>query len=428
MLDYVKSRRRRPLVLIIIGVVLFVIFFVILPGGNESATDATAAASKKSTLNKVRQSLSKYRPQGVPVDFPPMGSSNKGDQTSLRADTQGKKYGPMLRDVRKPPGTYVDATHRKIDLGDSFRDFNRSWPWCHLSSLDLHEPFEPLCPDKDSVLQSMSYGGRAGVDKPFQPRDCDMRWFNSEEICDILGKFSYVWILGDSLMRHTTSAMHTLMREDLIEGAHTKWRPNNQVDCTCDGANNQGGCFMNEAWSSREIWEQDPTAIKCPADVARIEYSTHNKSPLDADSLKGYQLIMPKSEPSKPMAFIFGTGLWNDLNVTAAEIFIEQLDDLIAEHMPWTQGPGAIYPRLFMTPSAGDERKPMQFAATQGNQAMITFEKAMELVIQKKINFDFVGTYNMTIQARSPDGTHAGRNADLTKAMFILNWLKWLEV
>ena len=73
------------------------------------------------------------------------------------------------------------------------------------------------------MLRAMSWGGRIGHDAPYMPRGCDMRWFTTEEICDILSRFSKVIIMGDSMMRHIIGSINVLLRKDLGYGAVTDW-------------------------------------------------------------------------------------------------------------------------------------------------------------------------------------------------------------
>ena len=115
-----------------------------------------------------------------------------------------------------------NITYRFPDVSDTFSKFKyRSI--CNISSLDLHAPFAPLCRDRASLLDAMAGGGRIGWDAPYMPRGCDMRWFSTEEICEILGRFEKVIIVGDSMMRHVIGSINVLIREDIGYGAVTDW-------------------------------------------------------------------------------------------------------------------------------------------------------------------------------------------------------------
>jgi hypothetical protein len=108
--------------------------------------------------------------------------------------------------------------YRASDVVDTFASYKYR-NTCNISSLDLHAPFAPLCQDRQSLLTAMSSGGRIGNDAPYMPRGCDMRWFSTEEICEVLRRFSRVVIVGDSMMRHLAGSINVLLRKDLGYGA-----------------------------------------------------------------------------------------------------------------------------------------------------------------------------------------------------------------
>ena len=87
----------------------------------------------------------------------------------------------------------------------------------------MHSAFGPLCHDRASMLSAMTSGGRIGNDAPYMPRGCDMRWFTSEEVCEILGRFDRVVLVGDSMLRHVMGSINILVRKDIGYGAVTDW-------------------------------------------------------------------------------------------------------------------------------------------------------------------------------------------------------------
>lgn len=107
---------------------------------------------------------------------------------------------------------------RAKDYQDTLTDF-KYHSTCNVSSLDLHAPFSPLCSSRAAMLEAVSGGGRIGFDAPYIPRGCDMRWFTTEEICEVLGRFDKVVFLGDSMIRHIVGALNVFLREDLGYGA-----------------------------------------------------------------------------------------------------------------------------------------------------------------------------------------------------------------
>lgn len=82
---------------------------------------------------------------------------------------------------------------------------------------------QPLCTERLELLTAMSSGGRTGIDQPYVPLGCSMRWYKTNEICDILGRFDKVLMVGDSMIAHVVGAMNVLIREDLGYGAMNGW-------------------------------------------------------------------------------------------------------------------------------------------------------------------------------------------------------------
>lgn len=110
---------------------------------------------------------------------------------------------------------------RMLETRDAFANYKYR-ATCNISSLDLHTPFGALCPDRKSMLEAMSSGGRIGMDAPYMSRGCDMHWFSTEEACDVLSRYKII-IVGDSMMRHLIGSINIIIRENLGYGALTDW-------------------------------------------------------------------------------------------------------------------------------------------------------------------------------------------------------------
>lgn len=148
-------------------------------------------------------------------------------------------------------------------MQDTFENFKKTSK-CKMSSLDLHQPFGPLCDTTESLMTAMSNGGRHGMDAPYSPRGCDMRWFSTEELCDIMSRFGRISVIGDSMSRNLVVAMHLLLRQDLYNGGKATWqRTKPGHDCTCTGPFEDPECIFNVAYSSRAIWQHDPDSMAC---------------------------------------------------------------------------------------------------------------------------------------------------------------------
>lgn len=156
------------------------------------------------------------------------------------------------------------GSYRVPDTIDTFQSYKfRSA--CNVSSLDLHPPFSPLCKDRASMLTAMSSGGRIGHDAPYMPRGCDMRWFTSEEVCEILGRFDRVVLVGDSMLRHMIGSMNILIRKDLGYGAVTDWNFSLQErkECFCNEQFDTKLCSVQGIYKTADVLAHDPGSVSC---------------------------------------------------------------------------------------------------------------------------------------------------------------------
>jgi len=159
-----------------------------------------------------------------------------------------------------------NITGRESDVVDTFSNFTKT-DTCNMSSLELHRPFAPLCDTTDALMTAMSYGGRNGMDAPYAPRGCDMRWFSTAELCDIMSRFGRISVIGDSMSRNLVVAMHLLLRQDLYNGGKATWMSTKPGrDCTCRAPFEDGQCIFNTAFSSKALFQHDAKSMACPHD------------------------------------------------------------------------------------------------------------------------------------------------------------------
>lgn len=136
------------------------------------------------------------------------------------------------------------------------------------------------------------------------------------------------------------------------------------------------------------------------------------------------------TKPAKPRAFVLGHGLWNDLDMKQSLAWLDSVLGTIhaqtGDGAGWRGrhdgGGGPRQPVLLVTPNAAGEKKPDEWIISQGNKALVRFEKAMAAEAGRR-QIDHLGTWNMSIQATLYDGVHMDVRGNLVKAMMVLNWL-----
>ncbi|KAF1989545.1 hypothetical protein K402DRAFT_390508 [Aulographum hederae CBS 113979] len=357
--------------------------------------------------------------------------SNGGKCTTLSLPNA---FSGLQKTFNSSVGTQVpfeapeDVPYRRPDAVDTFADYKYRAA-CNISSQELHAPFSPLCQDRQSVLTAMSSGGRIGKDAPFMPRGCDMRWFNTAEVCEILSRFDRVIITGDSMMRHLIGSLNVLIRQDLGYGAVTDWNfsPDERKECFCNNQFNVKGCSVQGIYKTADVMEHDPMSVACDAGTINVAIEEIIRFPIPPDEIERFKTSLPSTKPNRPVAFVMGHGLWNDLDLQASVNWLDKLMETTTIKMPWLNEPGAFFPRLMLTPNAAGIGKPTEWRALQGNEALMEFEESVKVEAAKR-GVEHLGTWNMSAQASKYDGTHLDLRGNLVKGMMVMNWLNMLDV
>ncbi|KAK9476975.1 hypothetical protein V1514DRAFT_146233 [Lipomyces japonicus] len=355
------------------------------------------------------------------------GAHNSGVDAGSVHSLQAGSRAPAPEDFQDAVTANGAAAGRPIrDNFDAFAEYKYR-DVCRVSSLELHKPFEPLCTDKESILTAMSSGGRIGVDAPYMPRDCDMRWYTSEEVCGILEKFDRVAVIGDSMMRQMLGALYVILRKDMGYGGVTQWNFNDQekADCFCNAQVNVKSCSLQTIYNTNDILKWDPNSFTCDPNKVNVFINLQVRFPQPDEELKRYTEDLAGVPPGKKVAFVYGHGLWNDLDVQATLNFLDRSESVVKGLFPDYTANTRTFPRLFVTPNAAGPKKQDAFILTQGNKPLMLFEQSMYDVLPER-HFDVLGTWNMSIQSTSNDGVHCDMKANLLKAMMVLNWLDYV--
>jgi len=319
-----------------------------------------------------------------------------------------------------------------------------------------------------------------------------MRWYTTSETCETLSRFEKVIFVGDSMMRHVVGALNVLLRADLGYGAVTGWNFDDEEaeKCFCMHQMDVKSCSVQGVYRTSDVLSHEPESFKCPKSTQKVkgkdgktELITTSpvnliielmlKFPHDPTEVKRFKDLLPKKRPKRPIAFVFGHGLWNDLDLQATVNWLNGVLDAIYEEAPYLRpenlpqetqsqsqasnaGPRKVsspsappahrkQPKqssntnpmshiLFITPNAAGPLKPEAWIQSQGDKALQLFEKSMHNLIHRPGEMFFsrgiehMGTWNMSIQMEKWDGVHLDLRGNLVKAMGVMNWLGGVEV
>ena len=142
--------------------------------------------------------------------------------------------------------------------------------------------------------------------------------------------------------------------------------------------------------------------------------------PIPPEELARLRSLLPSAKPSRPYAFIFGHGLWNDLDVQATLDWVDSILETMQSQAPWLspstpssatshihqherRRETGFWPRLFVTPNACGREKPDEWIKSQGNKALMIFEESVGIEVKRR-GLEHLGTWNATIQSNKFDG------------------------
>ncbi|KAB8337338.1 hypothetical protein FH972_021637 [Carpinus fangiana] len=325
---------------------------------------------------------------------------------------------------------------------DPFVTFKKA-PECDVARHEIHEAFSPKCQTKQDVLSAMSGGGRYGLDQPYAALGCDMNWYSTAEICHILSHYDRIVMAGDSLVRQLVIAIHILMREDLVEGGRATWRTDNPedevitlfdgttkidpgMDCRCRTIFSKGSkCLWWEATGTNQIWADDPDSMKCQRDTAQFTFAQMPVIETLQDGKDNWiQRINDDIEDPRSIknAYIFGAGAWQRYDVGDTQIWLDVIDGAVREGVPSF----ASAPRLWLSPPAKAINADIRFLESSNNILIQQNIHGMHEYVSS-LGYDHLQVYNLTVQASSPDGTHASLENALVEAMMVMNWLDMVK-
>jgi len=125
--------------------------------------------------------------------------------------------------------------------------------------------------------------------------------------------------------------------------------------------------------------------------------------PIPDDEITRFRQTLGTGKPAKPLAFVFGHGLWNDLDLQAHLNWLDTILDATTQQQPYLAEPDALWPRLVVTPNAAGRNKPDEWLVSQGNKALSIYEDSVRIEDGRR-GVEHLGTFNMSVQANMYDG------------------------
>jgi hypothetical protein len=186
-------------------------------------------------------------------------------------------------------------------------------------------------------------------------------------------------------------------------------------------------CSVQGIYTTSSILTHSPTSLSCPSTPPLdLTIELMLRFPLDPVELTRFTALLSPTRPRRPYAFIFGHGLWNDLDLQATLNWLDGINAAAEARAPYLKKAG-MWPRLIVTPNAAGFKKPDVWVVSQGDKALGIFEESVRVEVGRR-GVEHLGTWNMSIQASKYDGVHMDLRGNLVKAMGVVNWLAGIEV
>ncbi|KAL4779232.1 hypothetical protein BJX76DRAFT_97762 [Aspergillus varians] len=334
----------------------------------------------------------------------------------------------LIRDIFYLPFSYSSNPATEANAGDDLLAQYVGREKCGISShalyLPPHSGGEPAlnelyCQSRESLLSSMSNGGRHGFDAPYTSQSCFYRWYTETDICEILGRFDGILFIGDDALANTYAGFNILLRQDLKEGSLREWEISSSLreKCGCDTQFTDPICSSARITSSEELYSEDgkktQTPYICSTNTPHLFLSvTDSPAPSSAHDKFKSLLARASNEKKKPIAVIQSISL-------STSYSLETATNSIDEWLTLAKTSARSTPFLWVGPTAPGHQKPPgdNVHATSWKYTQDTAQ-----VAQSK-GIDVLGMYNATLQAESWDGMHYGEEVALMQAMMTVNWL-----
>ncbi|OJJ58908.1 hypothetical protein ASPSYDRAFT_202684 [Aspergillus sydowii CBS 593.65] len=329
----------------------------------------------------------------------------------------------LIRDIFYLPFSYSSKHAINANAGDDLLAQYVGREECGISSHALYLPphsnggsvlNEPYCQTRDTLLSSMSGGGRHGFGAPYTSQGCFYRWYTNAEICEILARFDGVLFVGDDALADAYAGFNILLRQDLKRGSLKEWEMSSYMDtkCQCNSQFTSPACSSSRITSSEELYAEGGKKTQIPYTCSTNTphaFLSVTGSPAPSTAHNEFKSLLARSsEKKQPIAVIQSLSLSTSYSLSTATKSIDEWLTLAKTSARRT-------PFLWIGPTAPGHQTPPE-DNVHANSWQYTQETAQ--VAQSK-GVDVLGMYNATLQAESWDGMRYGEEVAVMQAMMV---------
>ncbi|KAI9741389.1 MAG: hypothetical protein M1834_003106 [Cirrosporium novae-zelandiae] len=330
-----------------------------------------------------------------------------------------------------------------LDVKDFFANFEGHRD-CGLVSSDIYIPpprptegvKSQYCPNRKTLLEALSGGGRHGFNTPFHPRGCHYRWYTTPEVCMILSRFSHIVFIGDDLMSQIYAGFNILLRENMALGAFKQWEMSEEerMACRCENQFVKAECRKFAVSKSEEVRrgdaESDYTSLY-GCDQTPHTYLHTTTSPTTSPSHLHHLTTLltthshPRS-PKKPIPIIHSLSLSTNPPYSSPQT-LSTLTSLLHTLLTTTTNSNSKPHILHIAPPAPGPLTPK--SALGHNAAIWKFTREVQRGVGVLEGVEVLGLFNATVQDGHGMGGEEGLGLRMgvVGAMMVVNWLAMVE-
>ncbi|CAB9514370.1 expressed unknown protein [Seminavis robusta] len=294
------------------------------------------------------------------------------------------------------------------DLLQAVRNGRRQWNEPHLNT-DVTELVNPQYWEEQEVTPSR-----------FFPDQCDIPLLSPDQMCDVLGQFSHILFLGDSLERHMYMALVSAVKNDLIRGfVQDSDQALMREKCYCDGqfSEHEHCRLYTPEMMSFHAPDKGFCSQQTTSAMVRWANYAHKDGPAE------YRTIFSGIDCSQPdnqgLLLILQGGLHFEVN--ARNVFTHFRDHMWPHpHLVRCAAHNKLYV-IWLGMSAQSPRLYDQYPQQRAESA-IQFDKDMEPIWEQQqwYNVTTIHWMNFTKRAQTSDGVHYLTETNYFRAQYLL--------
>lgn len=279
----------------------------------------------------------------------------------------------------------------------------------------------PLCTNVDDLLQSLRLGSRNCTTEDdcqatFQPHQCRPRWHSESSICSVLHKFSHIWLVGDSLVRHMNQAVMMLLNGNAEYGCLPNKLTSQVYDsCRCDGQFSE--VQLCRPPIGRGFADNRAAALCLGGPPFEMQYYESKDMVWKSINDTGEHSSWHVDGDRRPMFLFVAGGLHYNVRIKASLefLFLPAIKEATEYASRFNVPLVVALAGLGVHHRDNDMKYP-----SQTREMALLFNEKLVSHFPEHAFFDF---WNLTRNAATFDGVHLLTEANLIKAMYLIDYL-----